>query len=544
MHIGTIETFEEFHNVRDAWAAVYAADPEANFFLTHQWLDDWLKFSPGVWFVLTVKETEDSPDYLAFLPMRMRVRFEKKIGFFNELVFAGSYFSDYTGILCRPEVEQEVIPALAEHIRHKVNWGDFKLDNLMMTERRRKLFLKPFGKRKFVHKPMNYLQKKTGIDNAICPMADLPETWDDYLALLSSNNRQKIRRLLKKLESSEQFRITIVEGDDQYALIDTLLDYWRIKWASVKGDRLDDIVHLNRGMLRRSARAGSLFMPVFWDGDRPVAILATLVDECKKALHFLITGRDETFSELPSGYLLHAFSIRHAIANGFRLYDFLRGNEPYKYHFATRQALMSPSEMRTNDGRNLHGGLDPRCLAKMVELANGFDDKGERADAEMAFRQILDTVPDHALTLYRLGRLFARKGDFEAAVPWLTRSVEAEPRGNNAWKWLGRAHQALGELKLALAAWSKVAELQPDDEEAGRIVNELQLVVAESSNITVAKAPAAALPGLTATPAPPPQIAISDKPFLPGKSFHLVPGMPEASPNGLPEALLAGLGRN
>ncbi|HEX8055381.1 MAG TPA: GNAT family N-acetyltransferase [Novosphingobium sp.] len=462
------------------------------------------------------------------------MRFDKKIGFHNELVFAGSYFSDYTGILCRPEAEKDALPALAEHIRRELNWGDFKLDNLMMSEHRRKLFFKPFGKRKFVHKPMDYVQKRSGLDNAICPMADLPETWDDYLALLSSNNRQKIRRLLKKLEASDQFRITIADRKDHFGHIETLLAYWRVKWADVKGDRMDDIIILNRGMLQRASNAGTLFMPVFWDGDRPVAILATLVDECKKSLHFLITGRDESFSELPSGYLLHAFSIRHAIANGFVLYDFLRGNEPYKYHFATRQALMSPSEMRTHDGRNQRSGLDPRCLDRMIELANGFDDKGEKAEAELAFRQILDTAPDHALTLYRLGRLFARKGDFEAAVPWLTRSVEAESRGNNAWKWLGRAHQALGELKAALAAWSKVAELQPGDEEAARQISELQLTVAESSNISVAKAPAA-LPGLTATLAPPP-IAVSDKPFLPG-SLQLVPGMPQVSP-------LAGLGRS
>ncbi|MBV1690784.1 GNAT family N-acetyltransferase [Novosphingobium sp. G106] len=534
MHIGSIETFEEFHAVRDAWAAVYAADPEANFFLTHQWLDDWLKFTPGVWFILAVKETAESPDYIAFLPLRMRAKFDKKVGLYNELLPAGSYFSDYTGLLCRPEVEEEVLPLLAAHIKRDLHWAEFKLECLMMSDRRRKLFFKTFGKRRFVHKSISYLQGRTKLDNGICPAADLPDDWDAYLALLSSNNRQKIRRLLKKVDNGEQYRITIVEGEAQFAMIDTLLAQWRIKWEPAKGERTDEIIMLNRGMLQRTARAGNLFMPVFWDGDRPVAILATLVDECKGSLHFLITGRDESFSELPSGYLLHAFSIRHAIAHGFRIYDFLRGNEPYKYHFATREAHMHACSMRTNDGRNINDGLDPRSLEKSVDLANGFDDKGEYAEAEMAFRQILDTAPDHALTLYRLGRLLARKGDFEGAVPWLTRSVEAEPRGNNAWKWLGRAHQALGELKPALAAWSKVAELQPDDEEAGRIVSELQLTVAESSNISVAKAPAA-LPGLTAALAPP-AIAIADKPFLPG-SLQLVPGMPQVSP-------LAGLGRS
>jgi CelD/BcsL family acetyltransferase involved in cellulose biosynthesis len=538
MHIDSIETFEALQDVRDAWGVVYAMDPEANFFLTYQWLDDWLKFSPGAWFVLAVKETAESPDYIAFLPLRVRAKFDKKVGLYNELLLAGSYFSDYTGLLCRPEVEEEVLPALAAHIKRNLHWAEFKLECLMMSDRRRKLFLKTFGKRRFVHKPISYVQNRTQLDNGICPAADLPESWDDYLALLSSNNRQKIRRLLKKVDNSDQYRITIVEGEDQFEMIDTLLAQWRVKWSQVKGERTDEIVMLNRGMLQRSARAGNLFMPVFWDGDRPVAILATLIDECKRSLHFLITGRDESFSELPSGYLLHAFSIRHAIAHGFRIYDFLRGNEPYKYHFATREAHMHACEMRTNDGRNCNDGLDPRCLETMVDMANGFDDKGEHADAGMAFRQILDTAPGHALVLYRLGRMLARKGDFEAAVPWLTRSVEAEPGGNNAWKWLARSHQALGDLKRALAAWSKVAELQPNDEEASRLVKELQLTIAESSNISVSNTPRTGLPGLTAAPALP-QISVSDKPFMPAKPFLLVPGTSDASPDGRPAPSLA-----
>jgi CelD/BcsL family acetyltransferase involved in cellulose biosynthesis len=44
-----------------------------------------------------------------------------------------------------------------------------------------------------------------------------------------------------------------------------------------------------------------------------------------------MTGRDETFEAPPAGMILHAYSIRHAIKQGFIEYDFLRGNEPYKY---------------------------------------------------------------------------------------------------------------------------------------------------------------------------------------------------------------------
>ena len=55
-------------------------------------------------------------------------------------------------------------------------------------------------------------------------------------------------------------------------------------------------------------------------------VLAFLIDERKKTYNFYIGGRDESFKGPPTGLVLHAYAIRHAIANGFTKYDFLRGN--------------------------------------------------------------------------------------------------------------------------------------------------------------------------------------------------------------------------
>jgi CelD/BcsL family acetyltransferase involved in cellulose biosynthesis len=100
---------------------------------------------------------------------------------------------------------------------------------------------------------------------------------------------------------------------------------------------MDSLIRSNGAMLTRSFQSGLVYLPTFWHGDRPVAALATLVEPRKRTFSFYMTGRDETFEGQPAGMILHAHSIRHAIAQGFVEYDFLRGNEPYKYSFGCKE---------------------------------------------------------------------------------------------------------------------------------------------------------------------------------------------------------------
>ncbi|HEY1071666.1 bacterial transcriptional activator domain-containing protein, partial [Brevundimonas sp.] len=82
---------------------------------------------------------------------------------------------------------------------------------------------------------------------------------------------------------------------------------------------------------------------------------------------------------------------------------------------------------------------------------------------------------DDALTLYRLGRLLARRGDHAEAAPLFSRSVAIEPWGENAWMKLALSLQALGDDAAALKACREVVRLQPENEEAKRLI--LQLVL-------------------------------------------------------------------
>lgn len=473
MHIDVIEGFDALERVRGEWDAAYAADPEASLFMSWRWIADWLMARPTVWFLLAAKPTQADERYVAFLPLRMRVHFDKERGFFNELYLAGGGISDHSGLVAHPDFEVAAIAAFGDYLRKQLSWTKLTLANLWMSDRRRRLFLSAFDEIRFVIEDIQYVNKATNTDNSICPRVALPSNWDAYLASLSANNRQKIRRWLRKIDTSVDYDITLADAETYSRDIDMLLRLWKIKWARVKGARTDDFAQRNRVMLNRCARNGTLFLPVFRHGARPVAALAILIDHTKKTMLFLIAGRDETYDAAPAGYLLHAFSIRHAITQGFASYDFLCGDEPYKYQFAAQEGRLKACSVTTKSGRNLGGALDPRGLDVMRDMAFELESNNETANAERAYRQILAMQPDDALTLYRLGRLLAMMGDHKEASQLFSRSLVIEPWGENAWLKLALSHHALGDDSAAQKACREALRLQPRNEEAKRLILKL-----------------------------------------------------------------------
>ena len=460
MRVEIIDRMTSFVELRPSWEAVYDADPESQFFLSWTFLSGHLRTLGDNWFILAIKPNEDSTDYVAFFPLRLRTIERKGGSFFNDFNMAGNYAADYTGFICRPEFAEQAIPALAGRLR-QMNWRQLRLENMMVSQQRFDLFMQRFPKHDFEFEELDR-RNPDGIDNSICPFATLPGDWDSYLdGKLSANTRQKVRRLLRQFDKSDEFRITHTTMDTIDRDLEILFRFWAVKWGARKGKRLPAIVKSNRTALRHACATGSLFMPVLWKGERPLGVLATLVDARKKAFLFLIGSRDETFNSPPPGVILHAHSIRHAIANGFTEYDFLRGNESYKYSFGAEERRIKSLYVRTKDGKNLGDKLDRKCLPFVFRRATELHKEDQFVAAERAYRQVLQVEPNSKGALYGLGQLLAKRGDHFAAKRLFKSLVAIDPGSYKSWFRLGRSLAARGELAEAAEAYCEVIERQP-----------------------------------------------------------------------------------
>jgi len=465
MLIDVIEDFASFERLKPVWEDVYDADPDAQFFLSWTWLSQWIPMLSGPWVILAVKPSEDA-DYVAFFPLRWRLREDPRTGFYNEISMTGNYAADYTGFICKPEFEERAIGALARHVK-RMHWRRINLDYIRTTPARLRMFLSNFSDKRFETREGTRINKRDNINNCICPAVSLPDDWDQYLATsTSSNMRQKLRRFLRQIEADPTFRITHSDRETLERDLKIILKFWVAKWGARKGDRLSSILSSNYNMLKRCGEADHLFMPMLWRGDEPLGGLASLIDPRKKAIHFYLAGRDESFNDPPPGLVLHAHSIRHAISLGMKSYDFLRGNESYKYSFGAKERHIKCFAVSTRSERNLGDKLMPKSVPAVFERATQLHRQNDLAKAERGYRQILDTDPKHVQALYCLGQLLALQGKHGAAKRIFVTLTELRPQSEKVWMWLGQTLEARDRVPDAIKAYEKVVATNPQSANA------------------------------------------------------------------------------
>jgi CelD/BcsL family acetyltransferase involved in cellulose biosynthesis len=458
MRVDIIESVKALAEWRADWDAVYAADPEGQIYLSWMWMSKWLTVVPLPKAILAA-QPDASSAYVAFLPLTLQVE-ERDGGFRNYINMGGNYAADYTGFICRPEFEETAIPAFADRIR-QLNWTDLRLDYLCASDRRTALFLQGFDANAFEIVESERVDDDN-INHTIAPFAALPESWDAYLSdRLSANTRQKLRRLLRQLDNADEFCVTHADASTIVRDFEILIRFWTEQWGPRKGAHLSLILKQYRTMLRHAFDSGSLLLPVLWRGDRPVAALAILVDATKRMYHFFIGGRDKTFEGPQPGLMLHAHSIRHAIANGIGTYDFLRGDEPYKYSFGVEERRIKYIRVSTKDGTNLGGRLARRTVALALRKSGEHDKAGRTDQAERGYRQILEVEPHNADALYGLAKIVAKRGEDAAAIALFRTLLAVRPDLARAWFRLGRLLAANGAFADAAGAYCEGIEREP-----------------------------------------------------------------------------------
>ncbi|MBW4569286.1 MAG: GNAT family N-acetyltransferase [Tolypothrix carrinoi HA7290-LM1] len=459
MQINIIDNFETFKERRENWDSVYAADPQAEFFLSWVWLSGWLQMVHEPWFILAAKPDTNDSSYVAFFPLKVTLNQQNGGGFYTQLYMAGNSMADYTGLICLPGYEEEVIPAFAAYIQQQLVWSTFDVQNILETDTRMSLFLRHFSGDKFEFSQHRIQNQGEDTDHYIAPYVSLADDWDQYLQNnVGSNTRQKIRRFLKKIESDE-FHITHVDANNLESHIEILLRFWESKWRDKKGDNCDVIMNYVRAILRHCFENNCLYLPVLWKGDTPLGAIANFVDVRQKSMLFSITGRDETFKNPSPGLILHADAIRYAIQNGFKVYDFLRGNEEYKYSFGAKERRIQHIVAKYKDCHNRQ--LDVRIIPLALQLTVQEHQANRLTEAEQGYRQILEAQSNHPEALYGLGVLMRQKGEYQRSENLLKNLLQVQPNSIKALFSLGNLYQAQGQLSKAIEAYNQVLALQP-----------------------------------------------------------------------------------
>ena len=164
-----------------------------------------------------------------------------------------------------------------------------------------------------------------------CPVVELAPSWDGYLAGLSGKDRHELRRKLRRAETGRP-RVEVARAPAAVAAhMEGFLDLHRrskVGKAKFMDARMEGFFRDTGAAL---AAAGQAALWMLWLDGRPAASLFCL--EYGDTVGLYNSGFDPEARALSPGVVLIARTIEDAITRRCRRYDFLRGDEHYKYGF-------------------------------------------------------------------------------------------------------------------------------------------------------------------------------------------------------------------
>jgi len=169
---------------------------------------------------------------------------------------------------------------------------------------------------------------------AVCPRILLPDSWAAYLRQLRGKQRHEIRRKLRRAEQGME-HVEWYLSEDPRTLpqdVTVYLDLFQ-KSSPVKEEYLnEERQQFFQAMASVMLEAGWLYLAFITVNDEKVASLFCF--DYANRISVYNSGYDpRQYHHLSPGIVLVCYCIQDAIGRGYPIFDFLRGDEEYKYRF-------------------------------------------------------------------------------------------------------------------------------------------------------------------------------------------------------------------
>lgn len=318
---------DDIGGLESDWSSLADSDPATTPFSSFQWVGVWLRHwsDGGNPWVLAVHE---GGRLVGLAPFVMHSR-----GGLRLLRGLGVGVGNYWDILAAQDSREAVLAAIGEALRERSSeWDALFVDKL------------PEGSRTVAALAAAglHIGRQTMSPS---PRIELPQTFDEYLARLSSNRRQKVRRNLRLIDSGE-LTVSVVSDPAQLRVAIARWQALRVEWwaqreqpmqAEHGGPRFLDFTQEVVAALVPLGRA------VVWEvGYRGEASGITINFLDDTSFYYWLWGFDLRIEKLRPGHTLIAYCIRWSIETARRYFDFMIGDETYKYDYApTERAVLS-----------------------------------------------------------------------------------------------------------------------------------------------------------------------------------------------------------
>lgn len=324
MNFNLHKDFSEFSEA--TWNALVEQSIADTPFSRHEYLSEWWKtLGGGEWLrqnaeLILISATED--DQLIGIAPLFIADYEGQ----PSLMLVGSIeISDYLDLIVREQDLPRFLSGLLDFLASSGpdNWRAIDWYNLPDSSPTLAALKDESEKRGWTHHEEVYRPT---------PRIALNGSFDEYLSRVEKKQRHEIRRKMRRAaESDQNVRFVLIDGTpDLDAEINSFFD------LMVQDPNKEKFLHpeMREQMtitIQNAHRAGYLWLG-FLEVDG-VKAAASLNFDYKNKLWGYNSGVGREHMELSPGWVLLAHVIQWAAENGRTEFDFMRGDEDYKYRF-------------------------------------------------------------------------------------------------------------------------------------------------------------------------------------------------------------------
>lgn len=326
MHFNEIRSDEEFEKLAVEWNHLLENSASHVPFLRHEYLLTWWRtLGGGEWhrgelYIVTARHEDGSLCGIAPL-----FQTDNRDGEAALMLLGSIEISDYLDLIVKPGDLNSFLEHLLAHLARAEAPAWQVLDWYNILESSPTL---PALRSAAVELGWDYSQEQL----QHCPYIPLPGDWDTYLAGINKKQRHEIRRKIRRAESNEiPVRWYIVTEEDR--LDAEIEDFLQLMAQDVdKQAFLTDVMRTQMlNAVKAAFRSNWLQLAFLEVGGEKAA--GYLNFDYGNHIWVYNSGINFEFSSFSPGWVLLGYLLQWSNENGREGFDFMRGDEDYKYRF-------------------------------------------------------------------------------------------------------------------------------------------------------------------------------------------------------------------
>jgi CelD/BcsL family acetyltransferase involved in cellulose biosynthesis len=312
---------ETFVSLDAKWQELLNNSSSNHIFFTAQWLRAWWQVFGSSCELILLSIYHDS-QLVGIAPLKRK---DKTLSFIGS-----SDVCDYMDFVAWNGWQEYVFTRLMDYLE-QLEWNRFELDSVLPESPTLKILVSLVRQRGY---QIEINQKN------VSPQLFLPASWENYLASLKTKDRHEIRRKLRRLEQGNAVNyMTTSEPEHMPQALENFFRLFQLSNPEKANFMTAQKREFFTTMVSSLAVKNNIrlsFLEV--DG---VKTSATLCFDYNRDIYLYNSAYDPAYSSLSVSLLLEVFDIQDAIKNGRRRFDFLSGNEPYKYDLGGQDVPIS-----------------------------------------------------------------------------------------------------------------------------------------------------------------------------------------------------------